>query len=524
MAEVTVTGREPLERPLRKGDVIRFGSYLYGDCHEKEITWAPMEWLVLRYERRLAFVVSRYGIEPIAFHSKHSYSLWQYSALIQWLNSEFHFFAFSPYEKPMIVQDEVITPPNPKYLPKVPWEDCAYPRLYLLSCQEALEYFGSNAERRCEPTPFAATRGVTHRGKYCSYWLRTPGPGCNVASVGPNGNISYRGRACDYEAYAVRPAMTILVPCRGDDLNADPDLKREYHLERHFRNAMLGEGVELFRFNESRRQEAEEIFQRPPFVLAGLKYDCLRHLLLGLLQNFIEGRKAVLDGSLALHFTRFDVMKAAIICRYALKMQVIGFTTFESDYADFLFELSDELGLLFAGPGEMGDFLLNTALRQIVRERSYDFIDYTHVLGVLAHMLVTPGSAEKFVLARALPAKEYQEKIRAFFVRLRKCPFASLVSGAARTALMAGYFLSMSRRIAVLGQKYESPLVFLAEMRDLFNRNPAAGKKLIREAGPELKFLAEIFPDAESRETIAAALALSEDRAHNHEAGDFGKL
>ena len=103
MAEVTVTGREPLERPLRKGDVIRFGSYLYGDCHEKEITWAPMEWLVLRYERRLAFVVSRYGIEPIAFHSKHSYSLWQYSALIQWLNSEFLFFAFSPYEKPMIV-------------------------------------------------------------------------------------------------------------------------------------------------------------------------------------------------------------------------------------------------------------------------------------------------------------------------------------------------------------------------------------------------------------------------------------
>ncbi|WP_406042975.1 hypothetical protein [Succinimonas sp.] len=82
----------------------------------------------------------------------------------------------------------------------------------------------------------------------------------------------------------------------------------------------------------------------------------------------------------------------------------------------------------------------------------------------------------------------------------------------------------MTRRIAVLGQKYESPLVFLAEMRDLFNRNPAAGKKLIREAGPELKCLAEIFPDAESRETIAAVLALSEDRAHNHEAGDFGKL
>ncbi len=524
MSEVIVNGKDPLERPLRKGDVIRFGSFLYGDCHEKEITWAPLEWLVLRYERRRAFVVSRYGIDCWSFHSKHNYTLWQYSALIQWLNSEFLYFAFSPYEKPMIVQDEVTTPPNPKYPPKAPWEDCAYPRLYLLSCQEAAEYFGSNAERRCEPTPFAATRGVTHRGKYCSYWLRTPGPGCNVASVGPNGNISYRGRACDNETYAVRPAMTVFIPCRGDELNIDPDLKIQFHFERNHRNTMLGVGVELLRFDESRRQEAEEIFQRPPFVLAGLKYDCLRHLLLGLLQNFIEGRKAVTDGSLALYFTRFDMLKAAIICRYALKMQVIGFTTFESDYADFLFELSDELGLLFAGPGEMGDFLLNTALRQIVKERCYDFIDYTHVLGVLAYMLVTPGMAEKFVLARALPAKEYQEKIRAFFARLRKCGFASLCSGAARTVLMAGYFLSMTRRIAVLGQKYESPLVFLAEMRDLFKRNPAEGEKLIREAEPELKFLGEIFPDAESREAIAAALALPGGREHHDDASDFSKL
>ena len=89
---------------------------------------------------------------------------------------------------------------------------------------------------------------------------------------------------------------------------------------------------------------------------------------------------------------------------------------------------------------------------------------------------------------------------------------------------MAGYFLSMSRRIAVLGQKYESPLVFLAEMRDLFNRNPAAGKKLIRVAGPELKFLAEIIPDAESRETIAAALALPGGGEHHDDASDFSKL
>lgn len=524
MAEVTVIGKEPLECPLRKGDVIRFGRYYYGDYNDEDTPWAPIEWLVLRYERCRAFVVSRYGIDSGAFHFNHSYSLWQYSTLIQWLNSQFLFDAFSAIETAMIVQDEVITSPNPQYHPKAPWEDCAYPRLYLLSCEEAAEYFESNAERRCEPTPFAAAKGVTHRGKYCSCWLRTPGPGCNVASVGPNGNISCRGRPCDYKAFAVRPAMTIFIPCRGDELNEDPGKASGFILDRFSRSAMLNSGLEFFKINESRRLKEKEIFQRPPFVLAGLKYDCLRHLLLGLLQNFIAGRKAVLDGSLALYFTRFDMLKAAIVCRYAVKMQVIGFAKFESDYADFLFELSDELGLLFAGPGKMGDFLLNTALRQIVRERSYDFIDYTHVLGVLAHMLVTSGMAEKFVLARALPAKEYQEKIRAFFARLRKCRFASLASGAARTALMAGYFLSMSRRIAVLGQKYESSLVFLAEMRDLFKRNPAAGKKLIREAEPELKFLAEILPDAESRETIAAVLALSEDRAHNHEAGDFGKL
>ena len=156
MAEVTVIDKEPLERPLRKGDVIRFGRYYYGDYNDEDTPWAPMEWLVLRYERRRAFVVSRYGIDSGAFHFKHSYSLWRYSTLIQWLNSQFLFDAFSAIETAMIVQDEVITPPNPQYPPKAPWEDCAYPRLYLLSCEEAAEYFESNA--------FCSGKGIAGKG------------------------------------------------------------------------------------------------------------------------------------------------------------------------------------------------------------------------------------------------------------------------------------------------------------------------------------------------------------------------
>lgn len=120
MAEVTVIGKEPLECPLRKGDVIRFGRYYYGDYNDEDTPWAPIEWLVLRYERRRAFVVSRYGIDSDAFHFNHSYSLWQYSTLIQWLNSQFLFDAFSAIETAMIVQDEVITSPNPQYQPKAP--------------------------------------------------------------------------------------------------------------------------------------------------------------------------------------------------------------------------------------------------------------------------------------------------------------------------------------------------------------------------------------------------------------------
>jgi hypothetical protein len=90
-------------------------------------------------------------------------------------------------------------------------------KIFLLSINEANEYFASDEARMCVPTAYAIANGAYTNDNYrvdgeatCYWWLRSPGDDQRSAvivvsdgSVFSLGDLVFRGLAC------VRPAMWI---------------------------------------------------------------------------------------------------------------------------------------------------------------------------------------------------------------------------------------------------------------------------------------------------------------------------
>ncbi len=136
---------------------------------------------------------------------------WETSSVRLWLNRTFYNTAFSGAEQSIIEEAEIINSDNPSF--GTPGGNTTTDKVFLLSIDEANQYFETDSLRRCQ---FVGSG-------YCWYYLRSPGGRTDrVAYVSFYGDIVYEGveadscivfhagdDSIDYSDYAIRPAMWI---------------------------------------------------------------------------------------------------------------------------------------------------------------------------------------------------------------------------------------------------------------------------------------------------------------------------
>lgn len=193
------------------GDYITFGSYEQDNdlSNGKE----PVEWLVLDEQDGRILVISKYALDAKPYNDEYVDVTWETCTLRSWLNDEFFSEAFTSSEKSQIPTVTVTADSNPNYdtNPGNNTQD----KVFLLSIEEANEYFDSDGERECHATEYAIAQGAfmsesTGYEGNCYWWLRTPGRSSSYAcSVYYNGYVYNNGSCVDNLIVAVRPAMWI---------------------------------------------------------------------------------------------------------------------------------------------------------------------------------------------------------------------------------------------------------------------------------------------------------------------------
>ena len=139
---------------------------------------------------------------------------WETCSLRKWLNEDFLSDAFSEEEQVYIKNEVIPAHKNPDYNTNP--GNSTTDRVFLLSINEADEYFKEYYSRKCQPTEFAKNQGVwiNEDTEYCWWWLRTPGSkGFEAALVNYEGSIIPRGGHVndDTPSNGVRPALWISI-------------------------------------------------------------------------------------------------------------------------------------------------------------------------------------------------------------------------------------------------------------------------------------------------------------------------
>ncbi len=193
------------------GNIITFGNYE----QDNDLTNGPepIEWQVLAAEEDRVLVISKYGLFTMLFNTELYDVTWETSFLRAWLNVEFYSSAFNESEQGRILQVTLKNPDNPEYgtAGGNDTSDC----IFLLSIDEADEYFGSDTERQCKATAYAEANGayVDSDSGYSWWWLRTPGSPSipAAANVSLNGGIyTFGGFVFNADAL-VRPALWLSI-------------------------------------------------------------------------------------------------------------------------------------------------------------------------------------------------------------------------------------------------------------------------------------------------------------------------
>ncbi len=201
--------RRKVEEAKKSEKELTFGSY-YKDSESSK---SPIEWIVLKREGNKALLISKYGIDCRPYNPKKSKTTWETAPLREWLNNEFLNTAFSRAEQSRIQSTRVVTPDR-----KVSWRTVkggnpTTDKIFLLSIDEAKQYFSSNDDRRkCAPTAYAVSKGAYRWDKNgCGWWwLRSPGNIQNFAAyVFHGGGVSGDGRYVDSTFGCVRPALWV---------------------------------------------------------------------------------------------------------------------------------------------------------------------------------------------------------------------------------------------------------------------------------------------------------------------------
>ncbi len=168
-----------------------------------------IEWRVLRVESDRALVISNRAIENMQYNKSYGDTTWETCTLRSWLNDEFFYEAFSELEQSIIDETFIATSGNPKY--DTYYGNSTIDRIFLLSIDEALNYFYSDDDRICYVSDYALSKGsYTGNNGACHWWLRDPGQSQDTtAGTASFGKIYYDGNRSNADTGSVRPAMWI---------------------------------------------------------------------------------------------------------------------------------------------------------------------------------------------------------------------------------------------------------------------------------------------------------------------------
>lgn len=188
------------------GSYITFGSYEQdGDTSNGK---EDIEWLILDIQDGKALVISKYALDCKPYNTEFADVTWETCTLRQWLNDDFINAAFSADEKAMIPTVTVSADENPGYTTN-PGDD-TQDKIFLLSINEAEEYFDSSDARECSPTDYAVAYGAYVSSGNCCWWLRSPGGlQSGAARVNFDGDVGVSGDYVNDDTPVVRPAMWI---------------------------------------------------------------------------------------------------------------------------------------------------------------------------------------------------------------------------------------------------------------------------------------------------------------------------
>ena len=211
-----ISGETPAEKERRPeiqpNTCFMFGHYYYERCMDK----APLEWLALRREGNRVLAVTRYAIDYKRYNDR-DIAGWRDCSLRRWLNSDFIAMTFSDTEAKMLLETHCLGTENPGTWD--PERDATEDRVFLMSEDEARNWFRGHAVRECFATPYAMFKSkFTSHGfpqvldvseRKCLWLLRqTRANSCLMAKSAPGKVIVESLERSDYSSF-VRPAMWI---------------------------------------------------------------------------------------------------------------------------------------------------------------------------------------------------------------------------------------------------------------------------------------------------------------------------
>lgn len=195
--------REEVEKlsSAKVGDSVFFGKY------EQDNVFAngreAIEWIVLASKDNQRLLVSKYALDCMQYSGYYPrYEYHQYT-LVNWLDDEFYNSSFSHGEKELIVNTKRQISENK--LKSTWFED----KIMLLSTQDCDKYLKGD-DRFCEPTAYAASRGVKvcDNGKV-DWWLCSAYGDRDFSVYVMNEEGSVKEKDMCSDDVGVRPAMWI---------------------------------------------------------------------------------------------------------------------------------------------------------------------------------------------------------------------------------------------------------------------------------------------------------------------------
>ncbi|MCD8069187.1 MAG: leucine-rich repeat protein [Lachnospiraceae bacterium] len=194
------------------GATVKFGSY--EQDNDTSDGKEDIEWTVLAIDGEKALVISDRVLDFQQYYGNHQDTVsWANSYVRSWLNSTFLNEAFTSSQQSSIYTTTVTASDNTVF--GISGGSDTSDKIFLLSAEEAEEYFESNGARTAGCTAYALSRNsdsALYNSLYDSsyWWLRTPGMfDYNAMYVNYTGGLEYDGMAANNVIGGVRPAMWV---------------------------------------------------------------------------------------------------------------------------------------------------------------------------------------------------------------------------------------------------------------------------------------------------------------------------